>query len=360
GQPCKLTVFSSATCHRCLKVKNEIMPRIEKEFGSRLKIEYRDIGDMNNYLLLLALIEEHKAAIKIDLPVFYSAGKFVTGDGQVRDNLIDLLSDCAGLSTREPAPSVDLLERFKSFRPFAIAAAGLADGINPCAFTVIVFFISFLALQGYRRRELLLIGSSFILAVFLTYVLLGLGVFAFLFRLKGAWIVTKALNICVGIASIALGVFSLYDLFKFRKSGQTEALALQLPKAVKDRIHYVVGFFYRKGKNADIKPGVLRLVLSAFITGFVVSLLEAVCTGQLYIPTIAFIFKTTPLKLQAGGYLIFYNIMFILPLAVIFSFAMLGATSGDFSKFMKRHMVLIKLILAVIFFAFGLFLLLRA
>jgi cytochrome c biogenesis protein CcdA len=101
------------------------------------------------------------------------------------------------------------------------------------------------------------------------------------------------------------------------------------------------------------------MALSALTVGFLVSVLEAVCTGQVYLPTITFVLKATPLKLHALGYLALYNIMFIVPLFVIFLFALLGATSEDFSRFMKRHLAAIKLLMAVLFFALGIFLLWR-
>ena len=102
------------------------------------------------------------------------------------------------------------------------------------------------------------------------------------------------------------------------------------------------------------------MIASAFITGFLVSLLEAVCTGQAYIPTISFILKTTPLKRQAIEYLLLYNLMFIVPILIIFAFSVLGVSSGQFSKFFKKHLLKIKIIMAVSFFGFGAFLIWRA
>ena len=55
--------------------------------------------------------------------------------------------------------------------------AGLLDGINPCAFTTLIFLISYLRLLGRRGREVLKIGFSFTLAVFVSYFLIGLGFF---------------------------------------------------------------------------------------------------------------------------------------------------------------------------------------
>jgi hypothetical protein len=356
----KLIVFSSPACQRCLKVKNELMPQIQKEFKGKIQIEYRDITNIENYMFLLGLIDKHKARIKIELPVFYFQGKFLTAKEVTKDNLIQLIAGSLERPYKiKEALAVDLIKRFRSFKPLAIISAGLADGINPCAFTVIVFFISFLALQGYKRRELILIGLAFIFAVFLTYILLGIGIFNFLFRLKGIWIIIKVVNISVGIFSIILGILSIYDFLKFKKTGKSEDLILQLPKTIKNRIHSLIGIFYRKSKDLEadnVKPHILRLILAALATGFLVSLLEAVCTGQLYLPTIAFVLKTTPLKLQALGYLVLYNIMFIVPLLIIFLFALLGVTSEQFSKFLRQHLAIIKLIMAVIFFAFAFFL----
>ena len=100
-------------------------------------------------------------------------------------------------------------------------------------------------------------------------------------------------------------------------------------------------------------------MLSAFISGFLVSLLEAVCTGQMYLPTIAFVLKASSFKLQALGYLLLYNIMFIVPLVVIFVFALMGTTSAEFTSFLKKHLGVIKIFMAVLFFSLGIFLIWR-
>jgi cytochrome c biogenesis protein CcdA len=209
------------------------------------------------------------------------------------------------VAERQGLPKVGLVEFFQRFTLLGIIIAGLEDGINPCAFTVIVFFISYLALQGYKRRQLIAIGLTFISTVFIAYLLIGLGLFNFLYALKGFWVVTKIINLSIGIFSILLGALALYDFFKFRKTGQTEGLLLQLPKAVKDQIHSVIGLHYRKSKDKSTEVNIFRLILSAVFTGFLVTLLEAVCTGQLYLPTITFILKTSHLKLQAFAYLIY-------------------------------------------------------
>lgn len=361
----KLMVFHSPGCHRCVEVKKDVMPGIEAKYKGKIIIEYYDITDINNHKILLGLKDRYDPNIKeFNLPVFFMQGKFLNTKVDLVNDLHNLIDGSLANFNNQPMSvnEIDLTSHFKGFRPLIIIGSGLVDGINPCAFTVIVFFISYLALQGYRKKELIVIGLSFIFSVFVTYSLIGLGIFNFLYRMKSFWFFIRIFNISVGIFSIILGIFALYDLFKFIKTKNTQGLILQLPKAIKSRIHSVIGLHYRKSKEGSLdKPRLvfLRLILSALVTGFLVSILEAVCTGQLYLPTIAFVLKTTPFKLQALAFLVVYNIMFILPLLAIFLLALFGVTSGQFANFLKKNLASVKIIMAFVFFSLGIFLIWR-
>ena len=72
--------------------------------------------------------------------------------------------------------------------------------------TVIVFFISFLFFQKYNKRNIAVIGMAFMLSVFVTYVMIGLGLFGWLHAMKGFHIVTSAVNIAVALLAIVLAV----------------------------------------------------------------------------------------------------------------------------------------------------------
>jgi cytochrome c biogenesis protein CcdA len=343
--------------------KEKVMPRIEKDFAGRVKVEYRDITDLNHYQSFLTLKDQSRSAVEFYLPMFYMDGTFINGKGDIYLNLKKLIIASSGLARsghNDQPGDIDLVERFKKFSIVAIIGSGLTDGINPCAFTVIVFFMSFLALQGYRKGELVAIGAAFIFSVFLTYLLIGLGIFNFIYAVRGFWALMRGINIAVGALSVILGALCVYDIYKFKVSASPDNMLLQLPKPVKDKIHSVIGMHYRKGKDAQAPRHIFGLVLTALATGFLVSLLEAVCTGQLYVPTIAFILKTTDLKLQALGYLALYNLMFVIPLFVIFLAALFGATSSDFAAFMRKHIPTVKVFMALVFFGLGIFLIWRA
>jgi len=374
----KLIFFYSKSCHECIKVKDEFFPKIYERFKDKIEeIDYRDIADIENYKFLLGLEKQYGVSRDLRVPLIFFKGNFLSGRDAIVQRLEGLLDNSLGKPgireekvspfdgsttlTINPEQSrrVDLLGHFFSFSLMAVTSAGLIDGINPCAFTVIVFFISFLALQGYKKKELAVIGLFFILAVFLTYLLIGLGFFGFFYSLKGFWLFRRIFNFAIGILSIILGILAVYDFLRYKKTGKTEGLVLQLPQVIKNRIHSVIGMHYRKSQDSRLQKKntlVFRLSLTAFITGFFVSILEAVCTGQVYLPTITFVLKTTQIKLEALGYLLLYNLMFIIPLLVIFLFALLGVTSEQFSQFLKRHFLTTKVLMAVLFFSLGILL----
>lgn len=364
SQPVEILLFGTAHCHACQKIKAGIIPRVKEKYAGKIKIEDLDFDKPENLMRLMELEDKYDWHSKEDqTPTIFINGKFLVGSIDI-ETYLEMYIDSA-LSEKGYTPfrgsneSVDLLSRFKAFSPLAIMSAGLIDGINPCAFTVIIFFISFLTLQGYRRREIFAIALAFITAVFITYVLIGIGLFNFIFQLKGYYNAVKVLYISGAALCFVLAGLAFYDYLKFKQTGRTEELVLQLPKGFKDRIQRIIGLHYRKDKGSqaqDKGKNIWRLVLSAFTVGFFVSLFEAICTGQVYLPTIVFVLKSTHLKLQALFYLLIYNLMFILPLWIIMLFAILGVSSGQFSSFVSRHMGIIKILMAGLFVGLGLFL----
>ena len=129
-------------------------------------------------------------------------------------------------------------------------------------------------------------------------------------------------------------------------------MLLQLPLALKTRIHKIMGFFLR-----DKQKSTFRLVLAALAVGFCVSLVEAVCTGQVYVPTCVLIMQDPQFRARAAFYLVLYNLMFIVPLVLVFVLALLGYESKGFNDFLKKHLVLTKVLLSIVFLVLFLLLL---
>ena len=89
-------------------------------------------------------------------------------------------------------------------------------------------------------------------------------------------------------------------------------------------------------------------VIAAFISGLVISLLELACTGQVYAPII---YQIQQGRLDAGGWLVIYNIAFIIPLIVIFLLAYGGLRSESLITFQKKHTATVKVGLGLLFLA---------
>lgn len=236
-------------------------------------------------------------------------------------------------------------QMFNNITFWAIVGAGLADGINPCAFAVIVFFISFLSVYKYNRKEIILVGSAYCASVFAAYVLLGLGAFRFLYAMKGFALVTAVIQWATIVLCALFFALSLYDFIIYTRTKKSDKLILQLPKSYKEYIHKVMRFFLR-----DKKSSAWRLLLAACAVGFVVSAVEAVCTGQVYLPTIMVILKEANRHFfRAAEYLLLYNLMFIVPLALVFVLALCGKESSVFNNWLKKHLGLTKLLLCGVF-----------
>ena len=145
-----------------------------------------------------------------------------------------------------------------------------------------------------------------------------------------------------GVFCLVLAVLNFIDYRKAKKSGTSDML-LKLPEPLRKRINATI----RKGR------GTQNYVIGAFVAGMLVSLLELACTGQVYLPTIIYVSSIPELRLQAILYLVIYNLLFILPLVVIFVLVYYGTTSKDLTNFLQKRAALVKLLMAFVFIALG-------
>lgn len=349
--------FNSSHCKACLRVKNEILPPLKDKYGDKIKILSLPTTDQDNLNRLIALASVY-AEGDAKIPAVFCGETLIIGRTEIEkelDGLIEYLLTRRKITFSQSLFTDDLVEKeFRTFSILTIVAAGLLDGINPCAFTVIVFFMSFLACYKYTKKDIVVIGLAYIVAIFITYILIGLGLFRFLYALSNFYQAMKIFYMAIAWFCILLSLLCLYDYLRFRKSRQPSESLLQLPPAIKLRIHKIIGQEFRKTQSKQRR--LLALILGALSVGFMVSILEAVCTGQVYLPIITFVLKLPSLRLRALFYLILYNLMFIMPLVVVFLFALWGTTSLEFAQFLQKRFGLIRIGMAILFAGLGIFL----
>ncbi len=181
-----------------------------------------------------------------------------------------------------------------------VLVAGLVDGINPCAFTVLLLFITALTttLQvgeynvARLRARMLGLGSIYIAAVFLTYLALGVGVLASLDFFTRQHIPAR-----VGaLLAILFGLWMLKDYFLPELGWR-----LQAPSRV--------GAIAREMAKKATLPALI-------VGGFLIGLCTVPCSGAVYLGVLSLL-ALQPTALQGYGYLVLYNVVFVLPLLVI-------------------------------------------
>ena len=345
-----LAYFYEVGCHDCDKVK-VILKDISSKYSDNLIIESFDINLTENMELAESLGELYQMPEeeRLLVPVIFIGDDYLFRSAITYDNLEKLIQKYLVIETIPPWERVKekdltaqerLIARFQSFGLAAVAVSGLIDGINPCAFATIIFFISYLTLINRKGRDILWVGGMFTLSVFLTYFLIGTGALKMITSLSFLPLVRKIFVLVTAIIVLILGIVSLYDYFQFKKKGTTKDAKLQLPPFLKKMIHSTIR------KNVRLS----NYVLMAGVTGFLVSLLELACTGQIYLPTIMFISSIPDMKINALFYLLFYNLMFVIPLIAVFSFTYWGTSSAQLATLTQKNFGKIKIAMALLFF----------
>jgi cytochrome c biogenesis protein CcdA len=339
-----LDFYYAAGCRSCLRFLQRTLPRLERELGVVLPVREGNILDpvaYEDYRRLLESRGERERAF----PALRVGSRLLQGEKEIREELRPAVEAARTGGEREQGspPALPgrsprraaLLAGELAFLP--VVAAGLLDGVNPCAFTTLVFLLSALALAGRSRRQVLWIGVCFTAAVFVTYLAIGAGLLQGV-RLAGAFPVVAAALRWLLIAGLAvLASLSLYDYFLVR-AGRSNDILLQLPDKFKRRIH----------RDIRERSRAAGLAASSLALGFLVAVFELACTGQVYFPTLVYLVRVRP---DAGSffYLLLYNLGFILPLGAVFLLAFLGVASQRLAAFARRSLAGVKLALAVLF-----------
>jgi cytochrome c biogenesis protein CcdA/glutaredoxin len=344
GAPIYAAYFFETGCDSCSRVEADLAYLRSKY--PQLIVEKFNVYDSPALGLWLA---DRAGREDFHSPSVFIGSEAWIGEGEITPDAIETALQCFAQEGSpkvweafdEKQGSLNIIDQFRSMSWMTVVLAGLVDGLNPCAFATLIFFVSYLTISGRKDREIIIVGISFTLGVFIAYLVIGLGFYKVLDLLGNILnVVARWVYVFTALLCITLAVFSFKDVAKARK-GELEDMSL---------INTVI----RKGRGTN------RYVIGAFATGLVISLLELACTGQVYLPTIIFVSSMPELRLRAIFYLTIYNLLFILPLIVVFILAYFGTSSKDLTRFLQKHAAIVKIGLGILFLALGLWLLFSA
>jgi cytochrome c-type biogenesis protein len=209
---------------------------------------------------------------------------------------------------------------------------GLVDSFNPCAISLLLIYISMMFTLKKSRGEIFAFGLFYVIAIYLTYLFIGLG-------LLRAGILFTAYPISkIGAALVIF--FGLMNIKEYFFPGSP--FSIRIPLKVRG---YVSKYAYR------------ATIISAIIVGFLIGIYEFPCSGAIYLAIISLL-SAKATYLEGLGYLLIYNLMFVLPLIVIFVLATNKITTEKYINFQEKHGRKLHLFLAFMMLFLGFLILL--
>ena len=216
-----------------------------------------------------------------------------------------------------------------------VLTTALVDSINPCAIGVLILLVATLLGVAHDKKRLLLIGTIYILAVYITYLLAGIGLLLFIQRFNLA----EPLGIGVGILIIILGFIELKDFWWYGKG-----ISLTIPLRRSEQIKKMV-------KHLSV-PG-------AILLGIFVAAVELPCTGGPYL-AITTLLSKIGFNIVVLSYLLLYNFIFVSPLIVILVIVYFGHNAQKLEKWRKTKRKWMRLFAGLVMIALGILLIMFA
>lgn len=337
-------------CRECEEVRANILPALEAAYAGRYDLEQLDLGVASNYVRLAAHFDRLGRSENAHVFMVVGSSRMLAGYEAIEAGLFTALEETLAApaappeesDARAPPPSpLSMAERARRFTPAGVVVAGLVDGINPCAISTLVFFISMLAVAKVRGRTLAVAGAVFCAASFATYFAIGFGLLRALHLFSGFTLVREAINWAMVAVLAAFSFLSFRDARRYAASGNPSDVTLQLPGGIKARIHRVM--------REELRGR--RIAGAAFLIGVAVTVLESVCTGQVYVPTLVYVVKTGESVLRGSLYLLLYNAAFIVPLVAVFALTCFGLEFRKLMAWSVRNVVVSKILLGFFFLA---------
>lgn len=223
--------------------------------------------------------------------------------------------------------------------PVLTLTLAFLDSFNPCSFFILLFLLNLL-LYVQSRKRMLLIGCIFIFfSGFIYFLLMASLTSVFL-------IVNQQLLIMViaGAVALILGAFNIKDFFFFKQGP-----SVSIPEDKKPKLFEQM----RKIVRTSYLPS---MVIATIVLAIFANTYELLCT--LGFPTI-YIAELTSYNLspvQYYSYLIFYNIIYVIPLIIILLVFVVKLGGKKLTEWQGR---VLKLISGVMMFSLGVVLLVK-
>lgn len=177
------------------------------------------------------------------------------------------------------------------FLPLLVVSA-IIDSINPCAFSILIVSVIFLFSLGSSTSKVIKYGLIYVLGIFVAYFLIGLGLLQALHIFNIPHFMSK-----LGAAMLVIfGILNILEVLI-----PSFPIKLGVPAAAHHKMNQLL-------EKISIP--------AMFLLGGLVGLCEFPCTGGPYLMVIGLLHDSRTYW-QGAGYLILYNLIFVVPLILI-------------------------------------------
>ncbi len=217
-----------------------------------------------------------------------------------------------------------------------ITFLALADSVNPCAIAVLTMVLTTILIQNpEKKRKILYGGLAFVASVYVGYLFYGIIITQF-FRTFAEFLRENSTYVYngLGIFAMILGALNIKDFFMYKKGG----LSTEMPLFMRPKVKRII--------DKITSPS------GAFIIGFLVTLFLLPCTMGPYLVAIGLLAELG--ILGALPWLMYYNILFVLPMLAITLIIFFGVTRiQDVSGWKERNIKKLHLIAGILLFLVG-------
>lgn len=217
-------------------------------------------------------------------------------------------------------------------------AAGLIGGLNPCALSMLLFFVTVLVSSG---RGVVRYAVLYLISKLAVYLLIGLAFYSLFTALDLAWLPLLLKLLLTAVCAVLI-VLNVSDALAARRpAGGT--IRNQLPRGARRFLHQRI--------QSMLSRGGWQLHVSVVLLGALVASVEFLCSGQVYLATLLTAIDQGVRPAAMGMMLVLYCLAFLLPSALLTALAARGTTVNALSRLLADRMPLVKWATAMLFAA---------
>lgn len=351
--------FFTVSCTDCSEVKSLLKKMTYEQTTKKpLVIHEFNIAEGDNVVFLQKLFTIYDVASdKQQVPIVFFSGGYLSGAKAVTQgleqkwkddeltgfNLENILSDdVSGQEENKDQAS------FKTY--IGLAAAGFINGVNPCGASMLLMLLAAIAMSG---RSVIKTGCAYLAGKFAAYCAMGMGLYK-LFMAIGQDIFFNISNVLTWIFAAVFFILAILYLVDFVnvKRKQYGKIRMQLPTALRKWNHERI----EKASKINAK----WMIPAAVVLGIVISAGEFFCTGQVYLAAILYMMKMQQeMKLQTNAAFIVYVTAMCIPSFLIVLVIEKTKNVIRMSNKTLEWLPAIKLVTAIVFFIFAVFMLIQ-